>query len=678
MDGVLFDKSQTTLIQYPAGNAGSSYTIPNSVTSIRNGAFEECTDLTRVTIPNSVTSIGSDAFQECTRLTSVTIPNSVINIGSEAFQACTSLTSVTIPASVTNIGDGAFESCYSLPAIVVDTLNPSYTSVDGVLFDKSLTTLVEYPGGKGGFYSIPNGVTSIGDSAFLDCRSLTNVTIGNSVTNIGDSAFSYCINLTSVSIPESVTSIGFEAFFLCDGMASITVDASNPAYSSVDGVLFDKSQTTLIQYPAGNAGSSYTIPNSVTSIRNGAFEDCTYLTRVTISNSVTNIPGYAFMWDTLTSVTIPSSVTSIGDQAFALTSLTSLCFLGSAPTLGAAVFTDNCGAIVYYVPGNTGWGATFAGLATSLWNPQAACGYTTTNGVVNITTYLGSGGAVSIPSTIDNLPVTGIGDYAFSGCTSLSSVTIPNSVTNIGDGAFSGCSSLTAITVDPLNSVYSSLDGVLFDKIQTTLIFCPQAWAGSYKIPNGVTSIADGAFYGRTSLSSVTIPNSVTNIGDGAFSGCTSLTNVTIGNSVTNIGDEAFSFCTSLISVYFQGNAPTLGWGVFSDGLPVFPTWDPATIYYLPGTTGWGTTFGGRPTALWFLPNPLILNIGPSFGVQTNGFGFIISWATNVPVVVEASTNLATPTWYPLATNALTSGSAYFSDPQWTNHSCRFYRLRSL
>jgi hypothetical protein len=102
-----------------------------------------------------------------------------------------------------------------------------------------------------------------------------------------------------------------------------------------------------------------------------------------------------------------------------------------------------------------------------------------------------------------------------------------------------------------------------------------------------------------------------------------------------------------------------------------------ATVYYLPGTTGWGTTFGGRQTALWLLPNPLILNNGPSFGVQTNGFGFIISWATNISVVVEACTNLATPIWSPAGTNTLTGGSSYFRDPEWTNYPRRFYRLRS-
>jgi hypothetical protein len=149
---------------------------------------------------------------------------------------------------------------------------------------------------------------------------------------------------------------------------------------------------------------------------------------------------------------------------------------------------------------------------------------------------------------------------------------------------------------------------------------------------------------------------------------------------VTNIENNAFIFCGNLTRVFFQGNAPSLGQDVFVGVLPFPPhesVPDPVTIYYLPGTTGWDTTFGDRPTAPWYLPNPVILDFGPSFGVQTNRFGFIISWATNVPVIVEASTNLANPTWSPVSTNTLTSGMSYFSDPQWTNYPARFYRIRS-
>jgi hypothetical protein len=186
-----------------------------------------------------------------------------------------------------------------------------------------------------------------------------------------------------------------------------------------------------------------------------------------------------------------------------------------------------------------------------------------------------------------------------------------------------------------------------------------------------VTSIGDLAFHGTT-LASVTIPDSVTTIGDEAFRGCRSLTSVTVPDSVTSIGSQAFAYCTSLAGVYSQGNAPSIGFNVFANA-------SNATVYYLPGTTGWVTTFGGRPTALWVLwsPNPMILNGGPTFGVQTNGFGFSVYWATNASVVVEASTTLTYPTWFPVATNTLTDGWSYFSDPNWANYPSRFYRVRS-
>jgi len=139
--------------------------------------------------------------------------------------------------------------------------------------------------------------------------------------------------------------------------------------------------------------------------------------------------------------------------------------------------------------------------------------------------------------------------------------------------------------------------------------------------------------------------------------------------SVTSIGEYAFAYCYSLAGVYCEGSAPTVGSNAFY--------YSPATVYYLPGTINWDPTLGGSPTALWFLPNPLILCSGLSFGMQTNGFGFTISWATNIPVVVEACTNLANPLWSPVGTNTLTDGSSYFSDPQWTNYPARLYRLRS-
>ena len=335
---------------------------------------------------------------------------------------------------------------------------------------------------------------------------------------------------------------------------------------------------------------------------------------------VISIGDYAFINRTsLTSITIPSSVASIGNSAFnGCNSLTDFTIPDSVTGIGNGVL-GSCDRLrsVTIGSGVTNIGSGAFGYCTSLTE-------------------------ITIPGN-----VTSIGQAAFTNCTSLVTLKIGSGVTSMGDNVCSGCTSLTNITVDADNSIYGSVDGILVNKSQTTLIRFPQGKTGSY-----------------------TIPGSVTNIGRWAFQYCTGLTGVTLPSNVTIIRENAFSDCISLKGVYFLGRAPRFGSSIFGGN-------NIATVYYLPGTFNWGPTFGGRPTALWLLPNPLILNNGPIFGVQTNRFGFLISWATNRPVVVEVCTDLAQPVWSPVGTNTLTDGASYYSDPQWTNHPARFYRLRS-
>ncbi len=191
-------------------------------------------------------------------------------------------------------------------------------------------------------------------------------------------------------------------------------------------------------------------------------------------------------------------------------------------------------------------------------------------------------------------------------------------------------------------------------------------------ISDSVTTIGYEAFGWCTDLTNVLIGDGVTSIEPYAFVGCSSLSSVRIGDSVRSI-NQAFPGCPNLRQALFEGNAPPDE--PYSDTFDGSPN---VTVYYLPGTIGWGTTFGGRPTAPWVLPHPVILTTASSFGIQTNAFGFRVSWATNTPVVVEASTTLANSVWSAVSTNVLVSGWSDFSDAEWTNYPARFYRVRSL
>ena len=563
--GVLFNKEKTELISCPSGLAGTSYIIPNSVTSIGYEAFFYCSNLTSIEIPDSVTSIGDRTFYLCSKLKSIVIPSSIPSIGDYVFWECSDLTSITVSDSITSIGDYAFSGCRNL------------TNID-----------------------IPSSVTSIGNSAFSGCRNLTSIKIPSSVTSIGGEAFSaankvyffsdvpteigrdFLKNSATVYYPVGNTSgwttpkwkapngteydahpfdpndyiIDNVEWSLADGVLTISgsgkmdnySDGNSPWYNDreeITKVIVEKGITSIGDYAfkGCNSLTSIEIPNSVTNIGSLAFNGCNNLISIEISSSVTSIGNYAFSgcskltkidvskdnpnytsdeYGVLfnkekteliscpsglagTSYIIPNSVTSIGNYAFSsCRSLVSIKIPNGVASIGESAFRDCSSLTSIEIPNSVTSIGNFAFL------------------------YCSSLTSIEIPNS-----VTRIGCSAFVACSSLTSIEIPKSVISIGIGAFNSCSKLTKIDVSEGNPNYSSDEyGVFFNKEKTELISCPGGFTGmSYVIPNSVTSIGRGAFEACSNLTSIEIPNSITRIDEYAFSGCNRLKNVYFGGT---------------------------------------------------------------------------------------------------------------------------------------------------
>ena len=685
-DGVLFNKAKTALVCYPSGK-GDSYTIPNTVTTIGEGAFGACHNLDGVTISDSVTSIGNQAFVSCFNLESVIIPDSVTSIGESAFSGCDLLTSVAIGNGVNSIGDGAFRGCYNLTSIVIPegaVLEDSCFSSFGVFGDCTALTSV----------TLPSTLTKIPDYAFSGCSSLSDVyyngtktqkdaiyigsnntyltnatwhyvlceqnghtydnaydsncnvcgaervvvpeglaysisngkvtitrytgsattviipsTIeGYPVTSIGDHAFDFCHNLTSVTLGDSVTEIGYSAFDNCSKLTNITVDTENQYYSSQDGILFSKDKTTLVKYPIGKTVTTYTIPDSVTSIGDYAFCSCDSLTSITIPDSVNTIGGGAFHGcSSLERITIPDSVTSIGSYAFSgCSSLTSITIPDSVTKIqnGAfkrcdsltnitvdeeneifssqdgVLFNKDKTTIVAYPNGKTATTYTTPDSVTTIGmeafrSCSSLVSITLGDSVTTIDSYAFAACDSLISITFGN-SVTEIGMRAFEGCSSLTSVTVPASVTEIDLWAFADCTSLTGFTVDEESEYYCSQDGILFSKDKTTIVAYPgDKTASIYTIPESVTTIMPAAFSGCSSLTNIIIPDSMTTISSWAFQGCSSLTSIIIPDSVTTIYHYAFSDCSSLTSITIPDSVTKIGHCAFSSHGPL------KDVYYI-------------------------------------------------------------------------------------------------
>lgn len=482
VDGVLFSKDMTQIVNYPPGKSDISYTIPEKVTYIYNDAFAGCNNLTSVNL-NNVQIIGEDAFAYCRNLTSVTLSNSVINISSEAFLECTSLQSLSIPASVTNISETAFKWCNSLTDIDVEEGNNNYTSNDGVLYNKNMTILLLCPTGKEvASYPIPDGVIRIGNNAFSNCSGLKTVSIPNSVTEIGEEAF-YCSGLTSVTLPEGLKDIEDMVFQGCSGL------------------------TTIV------------IPNSVKSIGFQAFCDCGRLTSVIIGSGMKRVGQSAFIncYNLKNVYCYAEKVPEADMSSFDHPERISLHVqTTSIDDYKAVELWNNFRAILSVddVASFTAHTAENVEMLFTITSVQEKTCMVGEDGWDTLAIDNATKGVITIPEIVEGFRVTTIGSKAFYNCSGLTAVNIPNSVTEIGEEAFYYCSGLTSVT-----------------------------------LPEGLKDIEDMVFSDCSGLTNIVIPNSVESIGYQAFAGCEGLTSLTIGSGVTSI-DYSFINCRGLKDVY--------------------------------------------------------------------------------------------------------------------------------
>ena len=582
LENVVVNEGCTQIGDYAfAGGVNlKSVKLPSSMTTINEYAFARCGRIESIVLPEKIEYIGDDAFWLCSKMNLSSLPKSIKYIGNHAFCGCVGIKNIHIPASILKIEKNAFDDVFNIEYNGTDKYAPWLAkSLNGCIEgdfaykDAKKTTLVACFQAVSDTIKIPKGVTKIGDRAFYACNKLTHIimpdgvkrigklafarcrglqtiNIPESVIEIGEKAFLDCSNLQEITIPSNVTSIGSLAFFGCRNMKSFNVEVANKQYSSREGVLFNKTQTALIQYPAGRKNQNYIIPNGAKYVLEDAF----------------------FGNKTLQSITLPKSLLSIGDEAFwGCISLSEIQFPAKLETIGKSAF-ELCPSLESVIIPSS---VTRIGMRA----------FYQCNGLKLIDIKGGD---------------TKIEDYAFFQCENAIRCTIPNQITQIGKEAFEDVPTLTYLGrakgspwgARSLNgwikgdTIYSKNKKGEEIKIRRDLnwsskynkepIFhhshngdklyeCSLNAEGEIIVPDGVEIICEYAFQNCGKITSVVIPNSVTTIESRAFNACSALKNVNLGRDITRIEDNAFSGCLSLEKIIIPESVRYLGENVFSD-----------------------------------------------------------------------------------------------------------------
>ena len=562
--GEMANYTRSSIPWYNYRNDIQSVIIEDGVTSIGEYAFYGCSNIASAEIAESVSVIGKSAFYNCTGLVSTTIPSSVTSIGAYVFKGCDNVTLCLYENSMAHTY--AQENSIKYELIKEETIYSGICGAEGdnLAWSLDLDTGVLTISGAGEMadYSVSapwyeyrdsimmvvteDGVTSIGNDAFLHCVNLISITISDGVTSIGDCAFWGCSSLTSIMIPDSVTSIGDFAFWNCRSLESVHISD----VASWCKITFLSGESNPLHYASNlylndNLVAELVIPDSVTSIGKYVFLNCDSLTSVTIPDGVMSIGDSAFEHCTnLTSITIPDSVTSIGDYTFA-----------NCPNVVLRVY-ENSASHEYAVNNSIEYKLIRKGTCGAegdnlTWLLDTDTGVLTISGTGAMADYRESAPwheyRDSIKTVVIEDGVTSIGNDAFLYCVGLTSVSIPDSVTRIGDYSFCFCEKLAGITVP---AGVAEIGNEAFYGCESLV---------SITLPDGITHIGRGTFAGCIALESITIPDSVISIGEAAFRGCSALTSITIPQKVTSLGEGAFEECTSLTEVHITDIAAWCG-----------------------------------------------------------------------------------------------------------------------
>ena len=566
--------------------------FPDGLTRIHNEAFAECINLSIVELPDSVGTIESYAFRNCKKLKRVVLPDALTMIGKGAFNNCEALTDINYPRMLAVIDGekGIFEGCVSLKQFAIPdgvTVIPAHlfenSSLETILLPEGATTIE-----RRAFYGcnlktvvLPESIMEIGVAAFENCSKLTTINFPNGLLGMGGWAFANCNSLEAIDLQNTeIATIGMKAFYNCGSLSSLQLPKNLKIIgtSAFDGCYVDElwipnsvermdtwalPNCDIINYPLNwsinercehdyiNATNSsiscihspyrsvrtLTVPDGITEIPDYAFKDTSYLERLVISNSVTKIGDYAFYnafnYANVPTLYVGANVTAIGYKAFV------------DCNENLTIYGESGSYIEEYALAK---GLKFVAVESA--KPDIDFAFTIIDNECTIARYVGVEKSVDVPNAINGYNVTRIGDDAFKGCRSLTSINIPNSVTHIGDNAFWLCRNLSSIYIP--DSVTAIGAGAFFECSSLT----------SISIPDGVTSIGEDTFFECSSLTSVSIPDGVISIGAWAFFEC-SLSSIYIPDSVMTIGNKAFSGCSSLTSIYIPDSVTSIGVDAF-------------------------------------------------------------------------------------------------------------------